>query len=222
MNEKQIAAEKAIEFIEDGMIVGLGSGSTFSYFAKKLAEKISDGLKITCISTSIATTKLADSLGIKTENIDNIKKIDLTVDGADEVDPDLNGIKGGGGALLYEKIVAGISDKNIWIVDSDKLVKKLGKFPLPVEVIPFGADQLFEKFKEQGFNPGFRLVNNNKYVTDAKHFIIDLHNGVINNAEELNKTLKALTGVVETGLFLNTADKVIVGRGKETEIIERL
>ncbi|MBT8387006.1 MAG: ribose 5-phosphate isomerase A, partial [Ignavibacteria bacterium] len=118
MNEKQIAAEKAVEFIEDGMTIGLGTGSTVAYLVKKLAQKVEEGLMIKAVSTSTATSKLAESLGIHILNFDDVGEIDLTIDGADEVDKNLNGIKGGGGALLFEKIVATSSRNNIWIVDS--------------------------------------------------------------------------------------------------------
>jgi ribose 5-phosphate isomerase A len=147
--------------------------------------------------------------------------IDLTVDGADEVDAYLNGIKGGGGALLLEKIVASYSKKNIWIVDSTKIVDTLGRFPLPVEVIKFGSDHLFKKLQVLGFQPKFRMNKNNYYLTDSNHFIIDLNLNEIDEPEVLDMELKSLPGVVETGLFISIADAVIVGRGDSAEIIKR-
>ena len=143
MNEKKIAAEKSIQFIKDGMTLGLGTGSTVFFLVNKLAELVKQGLNIKCVSTSNQTSELAKSLGIKIVNLNEVDHIDLTIDGADEVDKNLNGIKGGGGALLFEKIVAAASEQVIWIVDSSKYVSKLGKFPLPVEVIPFGSNHLF-------------------------------------------------------------------------------
>jgi ribose 5-phosphate isomerase A len=134
MNEKKIAANYSVNFIEDGMIVGLGTGSTVAFMLQKLSERIKAGLNITAVSTSQATTKLANSFGIKLIELSDVDEIDVTIDGADEVDENLNGIKGGGGALLHEKIIASNSKQNIWIIDSSKLVKTLGKFPLPVEL----------------------------------------------------------------------------------------
>ncbi len=148
MNEKQLAAEKSVEFIKDGMTLGLGTGSTVFFLVNKLAELVKDGLKIKCVSTSNQTSELAKSLGIKITKFNEVDIIDLTIDGADEVDKNLNGIKGGGGALLFEKIVASASNQVIWIVDSSKFVKKLGKFPLPVEVIEFGSNHLLKRFIE--------------------------------------------------------------------------
>ncbi len=129
MNEKRLAAEKSTEFINNGMIIGLGTGSTVFFLVNKLAELVKNGLNIKCVSTSNQTNVLASGLGINIIDLNEVDKIDLTIDGADEVDKNLNGIKGGGGALLFEKIVAAASSKVIWIVDSKKFVNKLGKFP---------------------------------------------------------------------------------------------
>jgi len=222
MNEKQIAARKAVEFITNGTTIGLGTGSTVSYFLNELAVKIKSGLKIKAVSTSLSTSKLASSLGIEISDLSEIRgRIDLTVDGADEVDENLNGIKGGGGALLFEKIVARNSSENIWIVDSSKLVKTLGKFPLPVEVVKFGADLLFNYFTDLNYKPKFRMINNERFVTDGNHYIIDLNLTVIENAEELDVKLKQITGVVETGLFLGIADKVIAGKADSVLILDK-
>lgn len=165
--------------------------------------------------------QLAYSLGIEILPFNEIKNTDLTIDGADEVDPDLNGIKGGGGALLYEKLVAEVSKKIIWVVDSSKMVKKLGRFPLPVEVVQFGYNHIFKKFEERNYKPVLRVRDNKPYLTDANNFIIDLHLGEINNPLELHREIKNITGVVETGLFLNLADIVITGKGDDVEIIQR-
>lgn len=219
--EKLIAGEKAIEFIKDGMLLGLGSGSTVYYTIKKIGELVKEGLKIKAVSTSAVTLKLASSLGIEILPFNDIEKTDLTIDGADEVDPDLNGIKGGGGALLYEKLVAEISDKIIWVVDSSKMVSKLGKFPLPVEVIQFGSSHTIKKLKDRNLNPVIRIKDNKPFITDAGNFIVDLHLGVINEPMELNRELKTITGVVETGLFLNLVDIVIVGQGIGIRMVKR-
>ncbi len=221
MNEKQLAAEYSINYIEDGMLVGLGSGSTVKLMVVKLAERIKQGLKITAVSTSSSTTELAKSLKINVIDFNSVENVDITIDGADEVDSELNGIKGGGGALLYEKIVASKSLKNIWIVDSGKMVKKLGKFPLPVEVMPFGANQLIKKFKNDEFSPKFRENNGKRFVTDGQHYIIDIHVNEIENPYQLNTQLHLIPGVVETGLFLDLADVVIIGKGNECEVLSR-
>ena len=219
--EKKIAAEKSVEYIENGMVIGIGTGSTVKYMIETLAENVNKGLKITAVATSKASENFAKSLGINVVNINQVKEIDLTIDGADEFDENLNGIKGGGGALLYEKIVATASRKNIWIADSGKFVKKLGKFPLPVEVVPFGSEKTFDKFQRLGYNPNFRIENESYFKTDGGHFIIDLQLKEIVNPYELNIQLNLLTGVVETGLFLDIADLVIMGRDDSIEIIKR-
>ena len=221
MNEKQIAAEKAVEFIEDGMIVGLGTGSTVTYMVKKLAAKVGEGLNITAVSTSNATSELAKSLGIHIINFDDVGEIDLTIDGADEVDKNLNGIKGGGGALLFEKIVASASQRNIWIMDSTKLVDNLGKFPLPVEAVPFGIVHTVSKLKEGGYNPELRMADDKIFHTDGNHYTIDLHLRKITEPVKLESELKKIPGIIETGLFINVADIVIIGRTNNYEILRR-
>lgn len=220
MSEKQIAAEKAIEFVNNGMILGLGSGSTAAFFIKKLGEQVKRGLKITGVSTSNAATNLALSNNIPLVSIEEVSEIDLTVDGADEVDPEFNGIKGGGGALLYEKIVASISKEIIWVVDSSKLVKRLGKFPLPVEIVTFGHTHTLKRLKDAGYNPSLRVRNGELFPSDGNNFIADLELKVIDNPVELEKKLKILRGVIETGLFVNAPDKVIIGENNTIKILE--
>jgi ribose 5-phosphate isomerase A len=222
MIEKQISAEKAVEFIEDGMIVGLGTGSTVSFFLKKLGELVKNGLDIKGVSTSNNTTALALSYNIPLISLNEADKIDLTVDGADEVDYDFNGIKGGGGALLFEKIVASVSSRVIWIVDSSKLVKTIGKFPLPVEVVSFGYKQALKKLEEMKLNPKLRLKDDEIYITDSSNYIIDLHIGYITNPKELETELNLIPGVVENGLFINIVDKVIAGRKDGTDVLSNL
>lgn len=222
MNEKQLAAEKSVEFIQDGMTLGLGTGSTVFFLVNKLAELVKDGLKIKCVSTSNQTSELAKSLGIKITEFNEVDKIDLTIDGADEVDKNLNGIKGGGGALLFEKIVASASNQVIWIVDSSKFVKKLGKFPLPVEVIEFGSKQILKRFTELGYNPKVRKKDNGRYVTDSGNIIIDLYLNEIEDSIKLEREIKLIPGVVEVGLFNNIADKIIIGKENSTEVISRV
>jgi ribose 5-phosphate isomerase A len=221
MNEKQLAAEKSIEYIKDGMILGLGTGSTVFFLVKKLSELVNQRFNITCVSTSDQTSELAKSLGIKISNLNEVDKIDLTIDGADEVDVNLNGIKGGGGALLFEKIVAKNSKKVIWIVDSSKFVKQLGKFPLPVEIISFGSNQLIKKFMELGFNPQIRKNGKDNFITDSGNLIVDLYLNKIEDSKMLEQNIKLLPGVVEVGLFNNIADLVIIGKENSTEILKR-
>jgi ribose 5-phosphate isomerase A len=222
MNEKQLAAEKSIEFVKDGMILGLGTGSTVFYLVQKLAELVKQGLIIKCVSTSLQTTELAKKFGIQTVNFNDVDYVDLTIDGADEVDENLNGIKGGGGALLFEKIIAKFSEKVIWIVDSSKFVKMLGKFPLPVEVIPFGINHILNKFDELGYNPKLRMVNENPFITDSGNIIIDLHLDIIEDSIMTEQKIKLISGVVEVGLFNNIADTVIVGLENSTKIFNRV
>ena len=222
MSEKQLAAEKSIEFIKNRMILGLGTGSTVFFLVKKLAELVKQGLDITCVSTSNQTSELAKSLGIRISSLNEVEKIDLTIDGADEVDKNLNGIKGGGGALLYEKIVAKASNKVIWIIDSSKYVLQLGKFPLPVEIISFGSNQLLKRFDELGFNPEIRKNGNDNFITDSGNLIVDLHLNEIEDAINFERQIKLIPGVVEVGLFNNIADLVIIGKENSTEIINRV
>lgn len=222
MTEKQLAAEKSIDFIKDGMTIGLGTGSTVFFLVNKLAELVKQGLNITCVSTSSQTSNLADSLGIKISNFNDIDFIDLTIDGTDEVDKNLNGIKGGGGALLFEKIVASASKKVIWIADSSKYVSQLGKFPLPVEIISFGSNQLLKRIDELGFKPQPRKNGNDNFITDSGNLIIDLHLNKIEDSLELEKKIKLIPGVVEVGLFNNIADTLIIGKEDSTEIINRI
>lgn len=218
---KKIASRKAVEYLKDGMTIGIGTGSTVKFFVENLANKIKNGLKVTAVSTSLQTTQLAKSLGITLIDLSRINKIDITFDGADEVDTNLNGIKGGGGALLYEKIVASISGKNIWMVDNSKCVEQLGQFPLPVEVIPFGAQQLFKILESKGYNPEFRMNGKKYFISDGNHNIIDLHMDRINNPDYLNNELLSMAGIVETGLFIGVCDLLLVGEKNNCKIINK-
>src|SRR5690554_5281062 len=211
MNEKKLAAEKAVEYINSGMIVGLGTGSTVNFFINKLGELVKKGLKISGVSTSNATTSLALANNIPLIPVDEVNETDITIDGADEVDKNFNGIKGGGGALLFEKIISSISKKNIWIVDSSKLVKQLGKFPLPVEIVPFGYKHTLNKLESAGFNPKLRLKENEIYISDSGNFIADLHLQSIQNIQNISDKIKLINGVIENGLFINVPDLVLIG-----------
>ncbi|MCQ2011000.1 MAG: ribose-5-phosphate isomerase RpiA [Sporolactobacillus sp.] len=212
MNGKQSAGRGAVDEIKEGMTIGLGTGSTVYYFLEALAEKVANGFTMTGVATSQKTIDLASEWKIPMRALNDVAKIDVTVDGADEVDSELNGIKGGGGALLYEKLVAKASTRRIWIVDNTKKVEQLGAFPLPVEVVPFGWKHVNAYLSEKGYRPELRCAADGQpYVTDAHHYILDLHLQSISNPEQLANELDHLTGVVEHGLFLGMTDKVIVG-----------
>ena len=222
VNLKEQVGIKAAEFVTNGMIVGLGTGSTAYYFVAELGRRIKEeGLKITAVTTSSVTYEQAEGLGIPLKAIDDVEVVDLTVDGADEVDPALNGIKGGGGALLMEKIVATNSKDCIWIVDESKQVETLGAFKLPVEVVQYGAENLFRHFEKKGYSPAYREKDGQRFVTDQGNFIIDLDLKVIPDAEALAEELDRTVGVVDHGLFLGMVSKVIVGTPEGPEIIRK-
>lgn len=222
VNLKEQVGIKAAEFVTDGMIVGLGTGSTAYYFVAELGRRIKEeGLKITAVTTSSVTYEQAEGLGIPLKAIDDVEVVDLTVDGADEVDPALNGIKGGGGALLMEKIVATNSKDCIWIVDESKQVETLGAFKLPVEVVQYGAENIFRHFEKKGYSPAYREKDGQRFVTDQGNFIIDLDLKVIPDAEVLAEELDRTVGVVDHGLFLGMVSKVIVGTPEGPKIISK-
>ena len=222
INLKEQVGIKAAEFVTDGMIVGLGTGSTAYYFVAELGRRIKEeGLQITAVTTSSVTYEQAEGLGIPLKAIDDVEVVDLTVDGADEVDPALNGIKGGGGALLMEKIVATNSKDCIWIVDESKQVETLGAFKLPVEVVQYGAENLFRHFEKKGYSPAYREKDGQRFVTDQGNFIIDLDLKVIPDAEALAGELDRTVGVVDHGLFLGMVSKVIVGTPEGPKIISK-
>lgn len=212
-NAKKFAAVEAAKLIQNGMIIGIGTGSTVAFFIDEIGRRVhEENLEIKAVTTSSATTIQARNLGIPLLDIDKVDEIDLTIDGADEVDTAFDGIKGGGAALLMEKIVAVNSREYVWIVDESKCVTQLGKFPLPVEVIKYGAERLFKKFVIAGYKPTWREKSpNTRFETDQEHFIIDLHLGKIIDVSKLAFTLDTTVGVVEHGLFLGLAQQVIVG-----------
>ena len=221
VNLKQLVGEKAAEYVKEGMVVGLGTGSTAYYMVEALGKRVKEGLSITGVTTSTRTKEQAEKLGIPLKTIDEVEKVDLTIDGADEIDAHYQGIKGGGGALLFEKIVADYSDKVIWIVDESKMVETLGAFPLPVEVMPYGSQQLVRIFEEKGFHPTMRKNDKEEtYLTDGGHYIIDLQMDKIEDPNSLAGWLDSLTGVMEHGLFLNRVNTIIVGRESGLEVIE--
>lgn len=211
MDAKRIAAERAVDYIHDDMIVGLGTGSTAYWAIKKLGLKVQEGLNIQVIATSLQSEDLAKELGIPLISFSEINEIDITMDGADEVDHDLNLIKGGGGALLREKIVAAASKQFIVVVDESKLVKQLGAFPLPVEIVKFGYEVTIKKLRQLDCEPRLRKIEHKLYVTDNGNYIVDCHFSNIESPEELHNKINLIPGVVDNGLFVNMTRKVIVG-----------
>ena len=220
-SEKQRSAEAACEYVKEGMIVGLGSGSTAVFAVKKLGERVRDGLLIRGIPTSDATKILAEREGIPLIDFSESIFIDITIDGADEIDANLNMIKGGGAALLREKIVASVSREEIIIVSGGKLVKQLGAFPLPVEVIPFSWQVVFFQLESIQGNPKLRINHGQPIVTDQGNFILDCHFQKIKNAEQLEQQLNMIPGVVENGLFINLCTRMIMTDGENIIIKKR-
>jgi ribose 5-phosphate isomerase A len=218
---KVVAAKKACDYVESGMRVGLGSGSTAAWLVKCLGELVrEDGLKIKGVPTSTRTAALAREVGIEVISLDEAKWLDVTIDGADEYDANLNLIKGGGGSLLQEKIVATASDQMVVIADIGKQVETLGAFPLPIEVIPFGWQTTKALVEESlismdvlGRNSTLRLNGDRPFVTDEGNFILDLHLNRIANGRQLSLVLNQMPGVVENGLFIDICDAVVIGYG---------
>ena len=219
MNLKEVVGKEAVKYVEDGMIVGLGTGSTVFYFVHALADKVKEGLNIQMVSTSIQTVELAKSLGLNIKELEEIDHIDLAVDGVDEIDKNFNAIKGGGAALFREKIVADIAKEVIWIYDESKDVEKLGKFNLPVEILPFGYSHTVRKLIEVGLNPVIRKKDGEILITDNHNYIVDLHLGYGFDIEEVKEKLANIVGVVEHGLFLNMCKLCIKGTAEGAVII---
>ena len=211
--EKQAAARAAVQLVESGSIVGLGSGSTATFAIQFLAERVRSGLKIVGIPTSKATKQLAEQLGIPLTTLDENPVIDIDIDGADEIDPQLNLIKGGGGAMLREKVIASASKRFVVVAESTKLVPHLGKFPLPVEVISFAEALVKRRIEALGAQVTLRKQKDGSvYVTDEGHHILDCNFGAIADPPALNAKLHEIPGVVEHGLFIGLAEMAFVGR----------
>jgi ribose 5-phosphate isomerase A len=219
-NEKELAGRASIRFVKDGDVVGLGTGSTAVHMVSALAERVKAGLKIVGIPTSVRTRELAASLGIPLTTLDEHPSIDVTIDGADEIDPNLSLIKGGGGALLREKIVASASKKMVVVGDSTKLVPFLGKFPLPVEVIRFALVIVQTKVEALGAAVKLRMDGGKPYVTDEGNHILDCEFGKIADPRLLGRQLSDIPGVVEHGLFVGFASVALIGRGETVEEID--
>jgi ribose 5-phosphate isomerase A len=215
--ERELAAKEAVKYIRDNQIVGLGTGGTASYAIRAIGELVKQGLRIQGIPTSDKTRELAESLNIPLVNINSVNAIDVTIDGADEFDENLVLIKGGGGALLREKIVASLTKDEIIIVDSLKKVAVLGKFKLPIEVIPFASSYVLSQVKLLNGAGKIRMAGNATFITDQGNHIIDADFGEISDPTSLSDKLNGITGVVEHGLFINLTSKVIMGN--ENEVI---
>ena len=213
---KKVAAHQAVSYIEDGMVVGLGTGSTAAYAIEKLGEMVKDGLEIIGIPTSVATENMAKKAGISVSTLNEYPYVDITIDGADQVDSNLNLIKGGGGALLREKMVASCSEKEIIIVDESKIVERFS-FPLPVEVVKFGWKATTKKLANLGFMPSLR----ENFVTDNGNYILDCKYASIENTKEMEREINSIPGVVENGLFIELATEIIIGTPQGARTIKR-
>jgi len=209
---KKLVGIYAAQFVEQDSVIGLGTGSTVYWLLQELGNRIKQGLRFTAVPTSTQTLTIGTELGINFTELNEIDELSITIDGADEADPQLQLIKGGGGALLQEKMVAAATKKLIIIADHTKIVEQLGKFPLPVEIIPFGWKQVQKHIAKLGCE-GIVLRNRNNatFVTDNHNYILDCYFNKIKNAASLNAALHSIPGVVETGLFINMASTVIAG-----------
>jgi ribose 5-phosphate isomerase A len=218
-NEKEAASRAAVQFVKDGQVVGLGTGSTAAFAVQFIGDRVKSGLKIRGIPTSNNTRDMATKLGIPLTNFDEVQHIDVTIDGADEFDPQLNLIKGGGGALLYEKVVASASGQLVIVADSSKQVAMLGSFPVPVEVITFALPLVRREIEQLGAAVVIRQKNGKPFVTDEGHHILDCNFGRIPDPPSLARKLSDIPGIVEHGLFINRASVVLVAHGdKVTEL----
>ncbi|WP_170769378.1 ribose-5-phosphate isomerase RpiA [Ruegeria lacuscaerulensis] len=218
---KYVAARRAADLVQDGMRVGLGTGSTAAWMVRRLGERVQEeGLKIKGVPTSTRTAQLAREVGIEVVSLDQAGWLDMTIDGADEFDQEMNLIKGGGGAHLQEKIVATASDQMVVIADAGKEVETLGAFPLPLEVIPFGwqttrtlVEEVLDTMDVLGTSTALRMDGDVPFVTDEGNHVLDLHLHRIGNARQLALVLNQVPGVVENGLFIDICDKVVIGHG---------
>jgi ribose 5-phosphate isomerase A len=219
-NEKLKAAARSLDYVEHGMLLGLGTGTTVAFLIPLLGKKVKAGLSITAMVTSKMTEQLAHQAGIKLIDFDGAVQVDLTIDGADEINERLDLIKGGGGALLHEKILAVGSKREIIIADASKLVKTLGAAALPVEVIKYGWQRAAEELAQLDCVPHLRLdASNVPFITEEGNYILDCRFRQITNPSALAEKLDHIVGVVEHGLFINLADEAIVGTGETTRVI---
>lgn len=220
--EKRRAALRSLEFVADGMTIGLGTGSTAAHVIRLLGERIEAGLRVRAVPTSTATRRAAERARIPLVSLDDCRVLDVSIDGADEVDPALDLIKGGGGALLHEKIVAAASRRFVVVVDASKMVARLGRFPLPVEVSRFGWRVVADRIGTLGARPTLRTGEGGiPAVTDEENYILDCAFDAIADANALARALDAIPGVVEHGLFVGMADTVVVGQARSAEVLHR-
>jgi len=220
--EKEAAARSSLRFVKDGQVVGLGTGSTAAYFIHLLGEKVKNGLQIRGIPSSNRSREQAARLGIPLTTLDECQQIDVTVDGADEVDPQVRLIKGGGGALLHEKIVASATRQLVIVADATKRVPVLGKFPLPVEVVKFAKALVKKKIEALGARVEMRHnADGSPFLTDENNYILDCHFGQIRGADGLANKLSDMPGIVEHGLFIGMASVVLVANGSEVIELRR-
>jgi ribose 5-phosphate isomerase A len=226
--QKRAAAARALDFVRPGMRLGLGTGSTAKHLVELLAERVAAGLDVVAVPTSEATRALAEKLGVRLTTLDQTPELDLAVDGADEIAPDLTLIKGGGGALLREKIVAAASAQMVVIADQSKAVQRLGRFPLPVEIAPFGAAatrRAVEAAAAAAGSPGPAVLrmaaNGHAFVTDGGHWVLDAQLQHIADPQALAARLAAVPGVMEHGLFIGLARIAILGAPDGVRLIER-
>jgi ribose 5-phosphate isomerase A len=220
--EKRLVAAEGVSFIEDGMKVGLGSGSTASYFVNLLGERVRSGLRIQAVPTSLRTQSLARKVGIPLTSFAIVRRLDVTVDGADEIDGDLNLIKGGGGALLWEKIVAAATDHLVIIGDSRKRVTRLGTFPLPVEVVPFGWQLTAERIGGFGCQVALRTQSGGEpFLTMENNYILDCRFGAIDDPGSVAAELDHVPGVVEHGLFIGLAKTALIAQGDRVQTVNK-
>lgn len=220
MDKKKIAGEKATEYVKDGMILGLGTGSTAYHMVNKIGEMVKAGMDLKGVPTSKATEEQAKALGIPLLSINEVDHIDIDIDGVDEIDPAFNATKGGGGALFREKIVADLADMVIWICDDSKLVDSLGAFPLPIEILQYGYTQTIKKMAAYGWNPVLRERDGKVFVTDNGNYIVDLHLEKPVDIQDVKQKLSTIVGVLETGQFLNFCKYLIVGSDDGVQVIE--
>lgn len=210
---KKLAGQAAAQLIEEGMIVGLGTGSTAAFFIEALGHRCRDGLQISAVATSVQSSREAELAGIPLIDSQKITYLDIAIDGADEIDHHKNMIKGGGGALLREKLIAKTSKEFVVIIDETKLVDQIGAFPLPIEIAPFAYQTTIKRLFDKGYQGKIRLNRDQSiYITDNGHYIVDLQfSHPIKEPQKEDIHLRSITGVLETGLFYHIANRVIVG-----------
>jgi ribose 5-phosphate isomerase A len=214
---KRLAGEYAADLVQDGMTIGLGTGSTAYWATRRLGTRVAAGLRVQAVATSKATAELASQLGIALRELGPVGRLDLVIDGADEVDPAFNLIKGGGGALLREKLVASCTDHLVIVVDDHKRVARLGRFPLPIEIVPFAWETTRARIEAVGGRARRREHEGRPFVTDNGNYILDTEWGSIDDPGALHRDLKLMVGVVETGLFVGMCRRLVVSDGRSVK-----